>query len=68
MSAPRGIWLGETGRRIFFRAWGRRLNGPHDYPPQERSLALEEIIRQQVLHFARVLLGEDREYEPYVPR
>ncbi|MDI9631254.1 MAG: CRISPR-associated endonuclease Cas1 [Acidobacteriota bacterium] len=65
---PPGVWLSESGRRIFFRAWGRRLHESHDYPPQERALAFEEIIRQQVQHFGRVLLGLDPFYMPFAPR
>lgn len=66
--AEPGVWLGESGRRIFFRAWGRRLHETHDYPPQERALAFEEVVIQQVRHFGRVLLGADPAYEPFVPR
>ncbi|HXH07483.1 MAG TPA: CRISPR-associated endonuclease Cas1 [Vicinamibacterales bacterium] len=64
----RGIWLSETGRRVFFRAWGRRLRETVFYPPREQRLTLEEIMEQQVYHFARVLRGEEPAYRPFVPR
>lgn len=67
-SGGRGVWLGDTGRRIFFRAWGRRLNESCGYPPQGRALPYHEIVLQQVYHFVRFLLGEDRTYVPFVPR
>lgn len=63
-----GVWLNETGRRVFFRAWGRRLRDVQLYPPRNQRLMLEEIVRQQVYHFARVLLGEDDHYESFTPR
>lgn len=63
-----GIWLGETGRRVFFRAWGRRLRDIVYYPPRDQRLTLEEIMEQQAYHFARVLRGEEEAYRPFVPR
>lgn len=68
-AAPaRAVWLGETGRRVFFRAWGRRLRETHVYEPRGQALTLEEIIQQQVYHLARVIRGEDSAYEPFVVR
>lgn len=66
--SERGIWLGESGRRVFFRAWGRRLREVVFYPPREQRLTLEEIMEQQVYHFARVLRGQEAAYRPFVPR
>lgn len=63
-----GIWLGETGRRVFFRAWGRRLRDIVYYPPRGQRLTLEEIMEQQAYHFARVLRGQEEAYCPFVPR
>lgn len=63
-----GIWLAETGRRVFFRAWGRRLREVVYYPPRDQRLTLEEIMEQQAYHFARVLRGQEEAYRPFVPR
>ncbi len=63
-----GVWLSDTGRRVFFRAWGRRMREMMIYPPRGARLALEEIMSQQVYHFARVLRGEEEGYRPFVPR
>jgi CRISPR-associated protein Cas1 len=63
-----GIWLGEAGRRVFFRAWGRRLRDVVYYPPRDQRLTLEEIMEQQAYHFGRVLRGQEQSYRPFVPR
>jgi CRISPR-associated protein Cas1 len=67
-AGARGTWLNESGRKIFFRAWGRRLREVAEYAPQQRRLAYEQIVEQQVYHFARVVKGEDAEYAAFVPR
>jgi CRISP-associated protein Cas1 len=65
---PRAVWLGETGRRVFFREWGRRLHETVFYEPRAGVRSLEEIMRLQVYHYARVLKGEDDLYRPFIPR
>lgn len=63
-----GIWLSETGRRVFFRAWGRRLREVVYYPPRDQRLTLEEVMEQQAYHFARVVRCEEDRYRAFVPR
>lgn len=67
-SPARAVWLGETGRRVFFRAWGRRLHETHFYERRKQALPMDEIVQQQVYHLARVLRGEDQAYEPFIVR
>jgi CRISPR-associated protein Cas1 len=67
-SKPRAVWLGETGRRVFFREWGRRLRESMFYESRREVHTLENIMRYQVYHYARVLRGEEEEYRPFVPR
>lgn len=62
------VWLGESGRRVFFRAWGRRLRETHLYEPRGQTLTFEQILRQQAYHFARVVEGVDPAYVPFVSR
>jgi CRISPR-associated protein Cas1 len=62
------VWLGETGRRVFFRAWSRRLQETHFYPPRRQRLTFEEIVQQQVYLLARVLRGEEESYRAFVVR
>lgn len=66
--AAKAVWLGESGRRVFFRSWGRRLRETVYYEPRRQTLALEEIMRQQVYHFARVVKGEEPAYAAFTPR
>lgn len=62
------VWLAESGRRIFFRAWGQRFRETHWYEPRGQTLTFEQILRQQVYHFARVVTGEDGAYMPFTVR
>lgn len=62
------VWLAESGRRVFFRAWGRRLRETHAYEPRGQTLTFEQILRQQAYHFARVVQGDDPEYVPFISR
>jgi len=64
----RAVWLGPTGRRVFFRAWGRRLRETHFYPVRQQTLMLEEIMQQQVYQLARLLKGEAEQYQAFVIR
>jgi CRISPR-associated protein Cas1 len=66
--AGRAVWLGPTGRRIFFRAWGRRLRETHFYEVRRQTLTLEEIMQQQVYQVARVLKREQERYQAFVIR
>jgi CRISPR-associated protein Cas1 len=63
-----GVWLADTGRRIFFRAWSRRLQETLYYPGRRQVLPLEDILLQQVYQVARILRGEQDDYAPFVPR
>lgn len=62
------VWLGETGRRVFFRAWSRRLQETHFYPPRRQRLAFGEIVQQQVYLLGRVLRSEEPAYQAFVVR
>jgi CRISPR-associated protein Cas1 len=64
----RPVWLGPSGRKVFFRAWGRRLRETHFYAVRGQTLTLEEIMQQQVYQLARVIGGEQERYEPFVVR
>lgn len=64
----RAVWLGPTGRRIFFRGWGRRLRETHFYAVRQQTLMLEEIMQQQVYQLARILRREAPAYQAFVLR
>jgi len=65
--APRAVWLSDTGRRIFFRAWRKRINETIFYPPLAEVHTLESIAQNQVYRLARAIKGID-DYEPFIPR
>jgi len=65
---PHAVWLGETGRRVFFREWGRRLRESIFYEPRREVRTLEDIMKLQVYHYGRVVRGEEPAYAPFVPR
>ena len=67
-AADRAVWLGPTGRRVFFRGWGRRLRETHFYAVRQQTLTLEEIMQQQVYQVARLLRGEAQGYQAFVIR
>jgi CRISPR-associated protein Cas1 len=62
------VWLADSGRRIFFREWSRRLRETVYYEPRQQARTLEDILQLQVYHYARVLRQEDPDYRPFVPR
>jgi len=64
----RAVWLGPTGRKIFFRAWGRRQRETHFYEVRRQTLTLEEIMGQQVYQLARLLQGEAQAYRAFTVR
>jgi CRISPR-associated protein Cas1 len=66
--AAGAVWLGETGRRVFFRAWGRRLRETHYHEGRSQTLTFEEILQQQVYHLAQVIRGDALAYRPFVVR
>ncbi len=62
-----GIYLNETGRKVFLSELFRRLRERAHYPPRQASLEARDILREQIYHLARVIEGKQPEYVPYVP-
>jgi CRISPR-associated protein Cas1 len=65
--AAEGVYLADTGRRIFLTEFFRRLRERLYYPPRQGALELRAILREQVYHLARVIRGEDPAYTAFVP-
>jgi len=65
--AIEGVYLAETGRRVFLTEFYRRLREPLFYPPRQGSYELRDVMREQVYHLARVIRGEDEDYVAFVP-
>jgi CRISP-associated protein Cas1 len=62
-----GVFLNHTGRKVFLREFFRRLRERLYYPPRQGAWELRDIVREQAYHLARVLLGEEEAYRPFVP-
>ncbi|MFN8627781.1 MAG: CRISPR-associated endonuclease Cas1 [Candidatus Binatia bacterium] len=58
----------RTAMKWFIELFERRLRGEILYPPRNQRLAYRQVIEEQVRHCARVLLGTDVEYEPFLVR
>jgi CRISPR-associated protein Cas1 len=62
-----GVYLADTGRKIFLVEFFKRLRERLYYPPRQGSFELRDILREQVYHLARVLDGRDAAYTAFVP-
>lgn len=67
-SRPRAVWLGESGRKIFFRGWNSKLHETYFYPLRQARFELEEILRLQVQQLARWLEAGEGCYQPFLIR
>jgi CRISPR-associated protein Cas1 len=62
-----GVYLADTGRRVFLAEFFRRLRERLFYPPRQGSYELRDVVREQIYHLARVVRGEDETYVAFVP-
>jgi CRISP-associated protein Cas1 len=62
-----GVYLGDTGRRIFLGEFFKRLRERLYYPPRQGAYELRDIVREQVYHLARVIDGREAAYQAFVP-
>jgi CRISPR-associated protein Cas1 len=65
--AVEGVYLADTGRRVFLTEFFRRLRERLYYPPRQGAFELRDILREQVYHLARVIREEEAAYTPFVP-
>jgi CRISPR-associated protein Cas1 len=65
--AAEGVYLADTGRRIYLAEFFRRMRERLYYPPRQGTYELRDIIREQVYHLARVVRGEEAAYVAFVP-
>jgi CRISPR/Cas system-associated endonuclease Cas1 len=61
------VLLSDVGRRIFLHELFRRMREKMLYPPRSATYEIRDIVREQVYHLARVIAGEENEFEPFVP-
>lgn len=64
---PEGVYLNDTGRKIFLNEFYRRLREVLYYPPRQGKYALRDILREQGYHLVRVIEGTDAAYTPFLP-
>jgi CRISP-associated protein Cas1 len=62
-----GIYLADTGRRVFLAEFFGRLRERLYYPPRQGTFELRDILREQAYHVGRVIEGTDPVYVPFVP-
>jgi CRISPR-associated protein Cas1 len=65
--AAEGVYLADTGRRVFLAEFFRRLRERLYYPPRQGTYELRDVVREQAYHLARVIRGEEPAYSPFVP-
>lgn len=63
-----GIWLGSMAKKLFLGEIERRLREPLHYPPQNRRLALSQILLEQSRWLARCLVEQRLDYESFMLR
>jgi hypothetical protein len=58
----------RSAMRWFVELFERRVRQEIVYPPRGQRLTYRQVIEEQARHFARVLLGSDEGYSPFVVR
>ena len=65
---PAAVKLTDSGFRKFITHFERKMNERIQYQPTGQQLAYRDCIREQARHFARVVRGEEKSYQPLVAR
>jgi CRISPR-associated protein Cas1 len=58
----------RSAMRWFVELFERRVRGEILYPPRGQRLTYRQVIEEQARRFARVLLGSEERYEPFLIR
>jgi CRISPR-associated protein Cas1 len=64
--AEKAILLTKNGLQKVIPAFEKKIDTPLYYPALESQASLNTIIIEQVKHFKRVLLGEEKVYKGYI--
>lgn len=62
-----GIYLNETGKKIFLEEWEKRLKTTVKHPTLKRKVSYRYLIRLELYKIEKHLIG-DKEYEPFISR
>lgn len=60
-----GILLSKSGLKKVVAAFEHKMDTLILYPPTSQRLSYTKIIYEQVIHYKRVILGEENEYKAY---
>ena len=61
----KGIWLGQTGKKVFLAELERRFCTTFLYSPQNRQLSLHQILLEQSRWLGRCLVDSALDYEGF---
>lgn len=64
----RGVFLGDEGRKQFWRAWFRRLDTEVSHPQFGYKMSYRRMLDVQVRQLWRFCRGEAAEYHPFTTR
>jgi CRISPR-associated protein Cas1 len=57
--------LSTPSFKKFLSLYGEAMNEPVPYPPLSKRISYRHLLEYQVRHYARVVVGEDAQYQPY---
>jgi CRISPR-associated protein Cas1 len=63
-----GIYLSQSGKRIFFREYSDRLNSSIIHPLVKQTLSYQKIFELQARQVAKLIQGQTNNYHPFVVR
>ena len=64
----RAVYLTGDARNSFLSAYEYRVNELVYYPNLDEQTTYRNIFQLQAYHMARVILGEDKQYRPFIVR
>ena len=67
-TGKRAVYLVGEARKEFLSVYEHRVNELAYYPATGEQRSYRDIFQLQVYHMARVILGEERSYQPFVVR
>jgi len=62
----KGVLLTKEGLKKVITQFEKKLETQIFYTPLAKHLSYKRLIREQVKHFRRVLVGEERDYKPLI--
>jgi CRISPR-associated endonuclease Cas1 len=60
------VLLNETGRKVFFAEFLRKLREERYYPKRNGRFSTKDIIRFEIYHLARAIESDDDPFDPFI--